>query len=60
MVIRAGLVTKVFRVLETLALLYYPVTLIKIKYLVITLGVITPPKLLLITGLSVLYPRTKV
>ena len=58
--IRISLAAKVSRVLKTLALLYYPVAPAKIEYLVVTPGAITPLKPLLVTGLLVLYPKTKV
>lgn len=58
--IRVGLAAKVFRMLEALASLYYPVAPAKIEYLIVTPGAITPPELLLVAGLLVLRPKTKV
>ena len=60
MAIRIGLAAKVFRVLEVLVSLYYLVAPVKIKYLIVTPGAVTPLKLLLVTGLLVLRPKTKV
>ena len=57
---RVGLAAKVSKVLEALALLYCPVAPAKTKYLVVTPGAITPPELLLVAGLLVLRPKTKV
>jgi len=58
--IRAGLATKVSRVLEALASLYYLVAPSKTEYLIVTPGAGIPPKLLQVPGLPVLRPKTKV
>ena len=60
MAIRIGLAAKVFRVLEVLVSLYYLVAPVKIKYLIVTPGAITPPELLLVTGLLILHLKTKI
>lgn len=57
---RAGLVTKVSRVLETLASLHCPVAPAKTEYLVVTPGATIPLELLLVAGLPALRPKTKV
>jgi len=56
---RAGLATKVSRVLEALTSLHYPVAPAKTEYLVITPGATAPPEPLLVTGLPALRPKTK-
>ena len=44
MVIKTGLATKVFRVLEILKLLYYPMAPSKTEYLIIIPNIIVPPE----------------
>ena len=59
-VIRIGLAAKISKVLKTLASLYCSVALVKIKYLVVTPGIVTPPEPLLVISLLALYLKIKI